>query len=485
MRLRTTLISAFAGVATIASALACASARADETPLAFQGNLFDQLPEPFFPTMFRTRDLDGDGFPDLVIAGRDPDDRLITQRGLGNGRFVTLQTLAAPGFVDWVELADIDGDGREDIVGAWRGDVPRLVCYRGLAGGLFEEALVLADVELGGVGRDPQSVALGDFDGDGDVDVAVCNYIGQSIDVFSSRVANGGGLAFERTARVRLGQFLGGIAYPRLVHAGDMDGDGDLDLVVNQIGASRIAVIRNEAGRFVAAKEYRVPILGAERPGIAGMDLADIDGDGDLDVVCPALLLDSAQRVLAFVNDGTGALTQTLDGDGAPTGYSFSLLLADFDGDGDLDAVSGAALPGTIAIGRRTGAGAFTFEIDQSFQFGSLIRHLAAIDVDGDCDLDLVGIDAPSRTVFTRRNVTPQQGSGCGGFAEAQQEQPKSLPRKSTGKQAIAARPTPARESVPMADRDHNGVVDAADVAIWIAELSQAVAPQPVKAGAK
>ena len=122
-----------------------APAGAGDVPLAFQGNQYDQLPEPFFPTMFRVRELDGDGIPDLVIAGRDPDDRLMTRRGLGNGRFAELQTLAALGFTDWLETGDIDGDGLADIVTAWRGDVPRVVVHRGIGGGLFAEAAVLSD----------------------------------------------------------------------------------------------------------------------------------------------------------------------------------------------------------------------------------------------------------------------------------------------------------------------------------------------------
>lgn len=439
------------------AAMLAAPAAAGDVPLAFQGNLFDQLPEPFFPTMFRVRELDGDGIPDLVIAGRDPDDRLMTRRGLGNGRFVEFQTLAALGFTDWLETGDIDGDGLIDIVTAWRGDVPRVVVHRGIGGGLFAEATVLSGVEFGGTGRDPQGVALGDYDRDGDLDIAVSNYLSQSIDVFT----NLGKLAFERTDRVRLSTFLGGWGYPRIVMTADMDGDGDLDLVANEMGGSRVAVIRNEHARFVRSTEYRVPQIGNERPGLPGMQLADADGDGDTDVLAPALLLETTQKVLMFVNDGTGRLTERLVGESSPTGYNFSVCLADFDGDGDLDAISGAAIPGTITVGRRTSAGAFTFEIDIAYQFGQLIRHLDAADVDGDCDLDIVGIDAPSRTVFVRRNITPQQ-SGCGGgLASTEAADAPSLPK-------------PARGAVPHFDRDHDGAFTAADVAVWLGEISRA-----------
>jgi len=464
-RLAAVGVIACAGVAGTAAS----TARAQETPLVFQGNLFDQLPEPFFPTMFRVRDLDGDGFVDLAIAGRDPDDRVMTRRGTGDGRFVPLQTLAAPGFIDWLEVADVDGDGDDDMVAAWRGDVPRLVCYRGIGAGLFDEATVLADVELGGenggVGRDPQSVALGDFDRDGDIDIAVTNYIGQSLDVFANRGAQQGGFTFERTARIRLATFLGGVGYPRVAAAGDMDGDGDLDLVVNEIGGTRVAVLRNDGGRFARPLEYRAPEIGTERPGVSGLELVDVDGDGDLDAFCPALLLKQTQKVIAFVNDGAGRFTQTLVGEGSPTGYAFCTHMADFDGDGDGDAVSGAALPGTIAVARRTGAGAFSFEVDFAPQFGQLIRHLDAADVDGDCDLDIVGIDGPGRTVFVRRNVTPQQ-QGCGGVAEAAGG--ASEPRADAAPASAVV-----REPVPQVDRNRDGTVDATDAALWLGELSR------------
>ncbi len=454
-------------VVSVRSAHASAATR-DETPLLFTQPTYDLLPAPFFPTMVKPRDLDGDGIVDLIVPGRDPEKRLFTMRGLGDGHFVPLQTLVADSFVDWVELADVDNDGLDDIVAAWRGDFPRVVAYRGLGSGAFAEATVLAGLELG-VGRDPQGLAIGDFDGDRDIDIAVTQYVGAAIEVFSNR----GSLQFERTDRVRVGSFLGGYQYPRMTFACDIDGDGDLDLLANELGGSRIAVSRNQNGRFARVVEYRVPQIGKERPGIASMLMADIDTDGDCDIVVPALLLAPEQKLVAFINDGAGDFSQRIVGRSAPFGYAFSLELADFDDDGDLDAATGVALPGMVAVGRRTALGAFDFAIDALLPLGQLIRHIAAVDVDGDCDLDIVGVDGPSRAVFSSINNT--SSAGCGGGVAATTTTTTTFGRTHVDQTVVPALSKSPALKLITADWNGDGVRDATDVAVWLASQSSVV----------
>lgn len=465
-------------------------ARAEETPLTFSSAVNFAFPEPFFPTMFRARDLDGDGRPDLAVAGRDPDDRLFILRGGPSATFSVMQVLPVEGFTDWLEFADLDGDQIVDLVTAWRGDVPRLVVYPGVGNGTFGDAEVLVGVvengaTAAGMGRDPQGVAVGDFDGDGDADVAVAQYIGLGVDVFTNNGRVAGALRFERTSRVRLGAFLGGLGYPRVVAAGDVDGDADLDLVVNELGGGRLAVLRNEGGRFPRAVEYRAPLIGKQRPGISSLQLVDLDGDGDLDAALPGLLIDGPQKVVGFINDGSGGFSERVVGIGADLGYAFSITCADFDRDGDVDVVTGQALPGGISIQRRVGGssgGSFDFEIDAAPQFGQLTRHLDAIDVDGDCDLDLVGIDGPGRNLFVRRNTTPQQ-SGCDGVAARRDEGAESrVEAEAAPLDRTRSAAATDREPVAIHDLDENGVRDAADIAIWLLGLRRApaaLAPKP------
>ena len=464
---RSTLISALLALPFVAAGVA--HGRGEETLLDFRMPVSDPLPTGFFPTMSKPIDLDGDGFVDLVVAGRDPDDRLVTMTGLGTGRFTLRQTLQADGFVDWLDVADIDGDEVVDIVAAWRGGAGKLVVYRGLGAGAFD-----APAELLPLGRDPQGLALGDFDGDGDVDVAISLYIGSAVEVLS----NDGTGAFERTSFVRLGQFFGGFVYPRLVQAGDIDGDGDLDLVANEIGGGRLAVLRNEGGRFGRAREYRAPVIAGERPGIAALQLVDLDGDGDLDIGCPVILLYATQKYLGLVNDGAGGFDASVVGEGSPQGYAFEVEFADFDGDGDIDAASGVALPGAIVVSRRLNDVAFDFEPDELLFFGSLVRHLVAVDVDNDCDLDLVGVEGPGQAVFTSINRT--QPKGCGGGVAS---------TDGDGEAVADAKPKPgpkpARGPAPEVDRDHDGVFGASDVAAWLAERSQPDRAKPQAAEGK
>lgn len=467
--------AAVCSVALIAGSVSLA-VRADEVPLVFNAPVMTTLPEPFFPTMFRVRDLDGDGKHDLAIAGRDPDDRLLIYKGNGLGGFTPFQTLVAEGFTDWLEFGDVDGDGIIDIVSAWRGDLPRVVVYRGLGGGQFAAPMVVAGIELG-VGRDPEGIAIGDFDRDGDLDVAVSSYISQSFEIF----ANNGAFAFERAQRVRCAQYLGGYGFPRMIEAGDIDGDGDLDLVANQLGGGRIVVIRNVDGRFTRAVEYRGPQIGNERPGITAVHLADIDGDGDLDIYAPALVLESTQKIVWFRNDGVGRFAERVIGEGPSSGYVFSMKLADLDTDGDLDMICGSALPGLLSVHRCSSVGQWIFEQDGYYPFGSLVRHCDAFDYDGDCDLDLITIDGPGRTILTRRNVTPQQG--CGGLAAVDLERQEHGAQKGvTGKSVEFAvpkgwSPTPL-PSAARHDWNEDGVVDAADVAVWLGSLSRPLALQ-------
>ncbi|PJE01524.1 MAG: hypothetical protein CK429_35370 [Mycobacterium sp.] len=228
---------------------------------------------------------------------------------------------------------------------------------------------------LSSVDSAPIGFASGDLDGDGDTDVVSANIGSRTISVFTQ--GTGGG-------------FAGGVEYATggtpnasvaRISLGDIDNDGDLDAVVANFDSSTIGVLKGRGdGTFEAATTVAV---GGAQPTNAA--LGDIDGDGDLDMVTANF--DTAS-VSVLRNDGSGDFTleaSLTSGGNNPNAVS----LADMDADGALDIVVANRTSNTVAVLYGSGNGSF-----QAAQIvgagGRNTEHISVGDINGDRYLDVV-----------------------------------------------------------------------------------------------
>jgi hypothetical protein len=314
-----------------------------------------------------------------------------------------------------IVAADLDGDGDQDLVVANPG------FDSGVAGQFNGNSISILRNNGNGTFGSPVSITTGigpfalpgDLDGDGDIDLAVSHAEEDTIAI----LLNDGTGNFTASTPFATGD------RPKLDEIADLDGDGDLDLLsvdtvalnlntADESGNS-LSFHRNDGnGSFAPAETL---VVGE---GVWEVNTADLDGDGDLDLMTPNQAEDTASILL---NNGNGVFA-------APVKLSvgnrpISTVGADLDGDGDNDlAVANFGNFGSsasLSVFLNNGNG--TFASETRFNTTSFPSRLRAVDLDGDGDLDLSMLNSvfTVSTGSTQGNaISVLRNNGDGTFAE-------------------------------------------------------------------
>ncbi|WP_035560612.1 IPT/TIG domain-containing protein [Hymenobacter sp. IS2118] len=271
-----------------------------------------------------------------------------------------------------VAVGDLNGDGLLDVVTTdfYGGSVSNgsAVVRFSLGNGQLGDPIEYNDFF-------PTAITLSDVDGDGDLDLVTSGEITSTSGVQNQvrRRLNDGSGRFDYSLSTQVN------VRPTHTVLGDLDGDGDLDMLTAALQAS-LSFYAN--GTFSQTSNYiRTAPMGTPNPTAVDVALGDVDGDGDLDA-----LIANASMVSVRLNSGSGVFSGTYD---VPMGRTMTkLVVGDVDGDGDLDLATSSAGTRTVSVRLNNGDGTFGGGADYLLDFAP--NTLTLGDVDGDGDLDLV-----------------------------------------------------------------------------------------------
>ena len=300
------------------------------------------------------------------------------------------------GMITHLTIVDLDGNGLKDIL--FSDADAETICWLAQAPkGTFTETV------LGEPVKGPAHLATADIDKDGDLDVLVASMgiVAPTDDAIGAVVVleNDGNQKFTNRYLIE------GIPRVTDVEPGDFDGDGDIDLVVGQFGyaTGEIRWMENVGDGW----NFRSNIL-QRLSGTIHTPVADMDGDGDLDIV--ALVSQEWEEIYVFENDGKATFEPRMVFGSTNEDFGSSgITLADMDGDTDLDILytNGDSFdflpPGPRpwhGIQWLENKGALRFEYHRIDDFAGA-ASACAVDIDGDGDMDIIASSSLNQDEFS------------------------------------------------------------------------------------
>jgi hypothetical protein len=330
-------------------------------------------------------DLTGDGFPDAAVAHADTDEVTVLGNRSGSGRrFLEVDERYVVGARPTALVAaDVNGDSHVDLVVA--GGTTRAVFVLFNAGpGIFSPPV---RYRLAGF-RIVEALRTADLDGDGDLDLLVLFQAGSSVEI----LLNNGRGAFTSTPGL-----------PALEEesiqdaaAEDIDRDGlaDLVLTVRRLGGRDGAVLTYRSAGILDVAGFVVfvfePLQRLDVAPVPGQVLVeDIDGDGldDLVVSFPELEGRPGAPVRVFGRLPDGTFGEASDADGAAD--LVHIAAGDVDGDGDVDLAVQSGRRARVLLNDSSGGFPQTFDLP----FDTFPRQLLLADADDDGVLDAWSLD--------------------------------------------------------------------------------------------
>ena len=351
------------------------------------------------------KDVNGDGKPDILATNGCADNSCSGASvgvllGNGNGTFQAPISYDPGGEGSFsMAMADVNGDGKLDLLVA-NTCLTNSNCTNGTVGVLFGngDGTFQSPVAYGAGGVDTFAVALADVNGDGKLDLLVANACNNNSSCNNGSVGvllgNGDGTYQAATAYGSAGLYADAVA------VGDINGDGNPDLVVtNECNGNSCTngtygvLLGNGDGTFQTAVSYNSG--GVTATSVA---LADVNGDGKLDLLLTNQCSDNnctTGQVAVLLGNGDGTFQSPVTY-GTSGLYAGSLAVADINGDGKLDLLvtdqcesNSICNTGFLAVLLGNGDGTFQSPLTSAVPSPQSVSQLILADFNGDGHLDV------------------------------------------------------------------------------------------------
>ncbi len=365
-------------------------------------------------------DIDGDGKPDIVAINQS-DNTLSVFRNTASTDAIDATSFAAKeDFMTsnapvGVVVADFDGDGKLDVAVANQASNTVSVYHNNSTAGLIDASSLAPRVDFATAGS-PGGIAACDIDGDGKPEIVVTATTDDVVSVLHNTttvgVINTGSFSFHEDYATGAG--------PNAVATADIDGDGKQDILVGNTTDNTLSVLRNTSTTgIIDAATFSGGVDFATGTGPSGVAVADLDGDGKIDVVVANNGSDNVSILRNTATSGaitTGSLDTKFD---FAVGSSPNAVgVGDMDGDSRPDISVPNMADGTVSVLRNAGfSGSLTtasFDSEVSFAQNSSPVAIVIGDLDGDHEPEIICADAAADVISVLKNnpLSPIEGTG-------------------------------------------------------------------------
>jgi len=331
------------------------------------------------PTSVGFGDFDSDGRPDMVVARSDAGVLSVWRNSTDPGGRISLVDRFDVLFdflPQSVAVGDLNGDGRPDLATA--------MSYKNKVGLALNSSLgpgyirFHAPLQLP-TGAGARAIALGDLDADGDLDVGVACYDADAVWLYRN---DGDGL-FTSAGSVAVGP------KPQSIVMSDLNADGLPEIAVTNDLGSSVSVLRNTTAAIGGAINFAIHVTYATPARPVMVAVGEFDGDGVPDLVSASSI---TSEVSIRLGRGDGTFSERID---IPTPSACSSIhCADLDGDGSLDIATTHYYLGTMSILRNRSETPGILRFERTATIATLSRPIAAaagdLNADGLPDLAIV-----------------------------------------------------------------------------------------------